>query len=196
MHLHPQALCESDQVGEGTRIWAFAHVMRGAVVGAHCNIGEAAFVEAGAVIGDRVTLKNQVMVWDGVTIADDAFIGPGVIFTNDGHPRSPRMAQVQDRYRDPVNWRRPTRVERGATIGAGAILLPGLTIGSFALVGAGAVVTHDVKPHEMVLGNPARPHGWVCACAGRLDDGLTCSLCRTAYRWEGETLVPRGPSNV
>jgi UDP-2-acetamido-3-amino-2,3-dideoxy-glucuronate N-acetyltransferase len=196
MHLHPQALCESDQVGEGTRIWAFAHVMRGAVVGAHCNIGEGAFIEAGAVVGDRVTLKNQVLVWDGVTIADDAFVGPGVIFTNDAHPRSPRMPQVEDRYRDPANWRRPTRVERGATIGAGAIILPGLTIGAFAMVGAGAVVIRDVKPQQIVAGNPAKPHGWVCVCAGGLDDDLTCALCRAAYRWEGDQLVSREPPHV
>ena len=97
--VHPAALCESDNVGESTRIWAFAHVMYGARVGRDCNIGDGAFVESGAVLGDRVTLKNQVMVWDGVRIEDDAFIGPGVIFTNDAAPRSPRMPQVRGRCR-------------------------------------------------------------------------------------------------
>src|SRR5690349_12542106 len=112
---HPQALCESEHVGDGTRIWAFAHVMHGARVGEECNIGEGVFVEAGAIVGDRVTLKNGVMVWDGVTIGDDAFIGPGVIFTNDKTPRSPRMEQARNRYSSRANWCQSTIVGRGAS---------------------------------------------------------------------------------
>jgi len=182
VYVHPRALCESDTVGDGTRVWAFAHVMRGAVIGSDCNIGEGVFVESGARVGDRVTLKNQVMVWDGVTIEDEAFIGPGVIFTNDLLPRSPRMPEVEAHYRDPANWRCPTTVARGASLGAGVVVLPGVTVGTFALVGAGALVTRDVAPHQLVLGSPARPAGWVCSCRGRLDGGYVCALCGKAYR--------------
>ncbi|NOX54767.1 MAG: N-acetyltransferase [Planctomycetes bacterium] len=182
MYLHPQALCESDQVGEGTRIWAFAHIMRGAVIGRDCNIGGGTFVESGAVIGDRVTIKNQVMLWDGIHIHDDAFIGPGVIFCNDKFPRSPRMPEVAHRYDNPANWRDSTIIKRGATVGAGAVILAGLTIGQFAMVGAGAVVTRDVRPHELVVGNPAKWAGWVCACGRRLSREMTCPVCAKVFR--------------
>lgn len=191
MYVHPQALCESDQVGEGTRIWAFAHVMCGAVVGAHCNIGEGVFVESGAIVGCRVTLKNQVMVWNGVTIGDDVFVGPGVIFTNDAVPRSPRMPRVAARYADVNNWLRQTCVEHGATLGAGAIILPGLTIGAFAFVGAGAVVTRDVRAHALVFGNPAQCHGWVCECGQRLDDAFICAACGATYNCREDRLTLR-----
>jgi acetyltransferase-like isoleucine patch superfamily enzyme len=153
-------------------------------VGKNCNVGGGAFVESGAVLGDRVTLKNQVMVWDGVRLEDDVFVGPGVIFTNDAFPRSPRMPQVGQRYSDPANWRRPTVVRQGASLGAGAVILPGITIGAYATVAAGAVVTRDVPRQRLVVGNPARPLGWVCVCGGRLDDALTCALCHTTYRRE------------
>src|ERR1700739_2265051 len=104
--VHPRALCESQQVGKGTRIWAFAHVMRGAVVGCDCNIGDHAFIETGARIGDRVTVKNQAMVWDGVEIGDDVFVGPGVSFTNDVFPRSrgQPLRQVDSDYRVKAGW--------------------------------------------------------------------------------------------
>jgi acetyltransferase-like isoleucine patch superfamily enzyme len=170
-------LCESDRVGEGTRIWAFAHIMRGATIGRDCNICDGAFVEGGAVLGDRVTIKNQVMIWNGVTIGDDVFIGPGAIFTNDRNPRSARMPEVHDRYSNPDNWLRPIVVEQGASIGGGAIIVPGVTVGRYAMVGAGAVVTRDVLPHQLVLGNPARPAGWVCVCGGRIDFENHCTLC-------------------
>ena len=189
--LHPQALCECENVGDGTRIWAFAHIMRGARVGKECNIGEGAFVESGAVVGDRVTLKNQVMVWDGVAIGDDAFIGPGVIFTNDKTPRSPRMPQSKRRYSSPANWRCSTIVGRGASLGAGAVVLPGITIGEFAMVAAGAVVTRNVAPYQLVLGNPARPAGWVCMCGTRLDTGLLCPSCGAGYALANGALMPK-----
>jgi acetyltransferase-like isoleucine patch superfamily enzyme len=188
--IHPQAICESDSVGGGTRVWAFAHVMRGAVVGTDCNLGDGAFVESGAVLGNRVTIKNQVMVWNGVTIGDDAFIGPGVIFTNDRLPRSPRMEIVKERYAKPDRWRLATRVARGASLGAGAVILPGVTIGEFAMVGAGAVVTRDVKPFQLVAGNPAVSRGWVCVCGMRLEESLVCGSCHAAYQLDGERLYP------
>jgi UDP-2-acetamido-3-amino-2,3-dideoxy-glucuronate N-acetyltransferase len=188
--VHPRALCESEQVGKGTRIWAFAHVMSGAVVGCDCNIGDHAFIETGARIGDRVTVKNQAMVWDGVEIGDDVFVGPGVSFMNDVFPRSPRMPlpAVLARYREQARWLVRTHVERGASLGARSAILPGLTIGAYAAVGAGAVVTSDVPPYALVVGAPAQRAGWVCRCGIRLKEHQTaawrCPQC-------GERFVER-----
>ena len=165
--VHHLALCESDTIGAGTRIWAFAHVMKAAQVGKDCNIGDHAFIESGARIGDRVTIKNGVMIWNGITIEDDVFIGPGAVFINDRFPRSPRMARtiaVARRYSDEAHWLARTHVERGASIGAAAVVGSGVRIGAFASVGAGAVVTKNIPAHRLVLGVPAREVGWVCIC--------------------------------
>lgn len=174
--VHPQALVESSDVGEGTKIWAFAQVMRGAVVGENCNVGGHAFIESGAQLGNRVTLKNQVMVWSGVTIEDDVFVGPGVIFTNDLHPRSPRMACAAERYSHTGNWLAPTKVGRGASIGAAAVILP-VQIGDHATIAAGSVVTKDVPSHALMKGNPARQSGWVCVCGTKIDARRICPSC-------------------
>lgn len=199
VYVHPRGLCESDDVGPGTRIWAFAHVMRGARLGAGCNVGDHAFVETGAWLGDRVTVKNGVMVWEGVTIEDDAFIGPGAIFTNDRHPRSPRMdvAAVTARYADRNRWLEPTRVGRGASLGAGAIIGPGITLGAYCMVGAGTVVSRDVPPHRFVSRQAPNGAGWVCTCGLPLapaGNRWTCR-CGLSFRREGEGLQvvpPRG----
>jgi UDP-2-acetamido-3-amino-2,3-dideoxy-glucuronate N-acetyltransferase len=168
--VHPLALCESEEVGAGTRIWAFAHVMKGAVIGDDCNIGDHAFIETGARIGDRVTIKNQAMLWDGVEIGDDVFVGPGACFTNDLVPRSRRMPLpvVARRYRERQGWLATTRVDRGASLGAGCVILAGITIGTFAAVAAGAVVTRNVSSHALMAGVPARLMGRVCRCGWRL----------------------------
>jgi|CXWL01.1.fsa_nt_gi acetyltransferase-like isoleucine patch superfamily enzyme len=187
--VHDHALCESNRVGEGTRIWAFAHVMEGACIGRDCNIGGHAFIESGAVIGDRVTVKNGAMIWNGVVIEDDAFIGPGVLFTNDKHPRSPRGEVAAARYHETESWLVPTRVHRGASIGAGAIILCGVQIGTYATVGAGAVVTRDVPSQRLVLGNPARVAGWVCRCGATLPDIAACSRCERRYHLVGDLLI-------
>ena len=187
--IHPQALCESNRVGTGTRIWAFTHVMEGACVGRDCNIGSHCFVEAGAVIGDRVTVKNAAMIWDGVTIEDDAFIGPGVVFTNDRHPRSPRSEWAAKRYAQTETWLAPTRVHRGASIGAGAVILCGIQIGPYAMVGAGAVVRKTVPAQRLAVGNPARLAGWVCRCGATLRNVAACLPCGRRYRLVGEVLV-------
>ncbi len=143
--VHPQAINESQQVGVGTRIWAFAHVLPGAKIGVDCNICEHVFIENQVVIGNRVTVKLGAQIYDGVTLEDDTFIGPKVVFTNDKFPRS---KQHKSSYP-------PTIVRRGASIGANATILPGLTIGQNSMVGAGSVVTRDVPPHAVVCGNPA-----------------------------------------
>jgi acetyltransferase-like isoleucine patch superfamily enzyme len=171
--VHGNGLCESASVGPGTRVWAFAHVLDGAAVGSDCNICDGAFVEGGARVGDRVTIKNQVMIFDGVTIEDDVFLGPGVIFTNDFTPRSfiKKHGAELDR----------TTVRRGATLGAGVVVVCRTTIGEYAFVGAGSVVTRDVPAHAFVVGNPGRVIGWVCECGLRLPDDLACS-CGKAWR--------------
>jgi UDP-2-acetamido-3-amino-2,3-dideoxy-glucuronate N-acetyltransferase len=148
--IHSHALVESDQIGPGTRIWAFAHVLRGAVIGADCNICDHSYIDEAVVIGDRVTIKGQVAVIDGMTIEDDVFIGPNASFANDSYPRSKQPFQYEEIV-----------LKRGATIGAGAILIPGVTVGEWAMVGAGAVVTKDVPPFAVVVGNPARVIGEV-----------------------------------
>jgi UDP-2-acetamido-3-amino-2,3-dideoxy-glucuronate N-acetyltransferase len=143
--IHERAICESESIGSGTRVWAFAHVMPGARIGAECNICDHTYVEGDVIIGDRVTLKSGVFLWDGLRIEDDVFIGAQATFTNDLMPRSRQAFEL--RY---------TTLRRGASIGAGAVILPGVTVGEGAMVGAGAVVTKDVPPHSVVVGNPAR----------------------------------------
>ncbi|MEV0566133.1 WxcM-like domain-containing protein [Dactylosporangium sp. NPDC050588] len=150
---HPNALCESTAIGDGTRIWAFAHVLPGARIGADCNICDGVFVENDVVVGDRVTVKCGVQLWDGVALEDDVFVGPNVTFTNDRMPRSRQYPEAFAR----------TTVETGASIGANASILPGVTIGRHAMVGAGAVVTRSVPPYAIVVGNPARLTGYVDA---------------------------------
>jgi acetyltransferase-like isoleucine patch superfamily enzyme len=170
--VHRLALCESDEVGTGTQVWAFAHVMKGAVIGRDCNIGDHAFVETGARSGDRVTLKNQAMVWDGVEIGDDVFVGPGVSFTNDVFPRSRRLPlpAAAAGYGAKAGWLVPTRVENGASLGARCVILPGAHIGAYAMVAAGAVVTRPVPAYALMAGAPAKRIGWVCRCGARLGE--------------------------
>src|SRR5512133_3771920 len=143
---HDAAIVESQAVGDGTRIWAFAHVLPGASIGRDCNICDHVFIENDVTIGDRVTVKCGVQLWDGVTIESDVFIGPNATFTNDPFPRSRQR---------PGRFLR-TVVKKGASIGANATLLPGLTIGERAMIAAGAVLTHDAPPNAILAGNPAR----------------------------------------
>lgn len=161
----------------GTRVWAFAHIMPGAIIGDDCNIGDHAFVEGGARLGDGVVVKNGAMIWNGVTIEDHVFIGPGATFTNDRHPRSRHADAARDRYADERNWLVPTIVRRGASIGARAVILCGITIGEYAVVGAGAVVTRNVPPFTLVLGNPAHSAGRVCRCGMTVEPLTPCTQC-------------------
>lgn len=177
--VHERGLCESDSVGGGTRVWAFAHVMAGAVVGVDCNICGHSFIETGAVVGDRVVIKNGVQVWDGVTLEDDVFVGPNATFTNDPTPRA-------NRPRGQVVLL-PTRVMAGATLGANATVLCGTTIGAFAFVAAGAVVTRGVAAHALVVGSPARRVAWACSCGERLPETLACACGRRFRLVDEET---------
>ena len=153
VYVHPQALCESAAIGPHTRVWAFAHVLPGARIGSDCNICDHVFIENDVIVGDRVTVKSGVQLWDGLRVGDDVFIGPNVTFSNDKYPRSKHyQAEVLQ-----------THIGRGASIGGGSAILPGLRIGTRAMVGAGAVVTQDVPARAMVFGNPARIVGYVDA---------------------------------
>lgn len=160
---HPLALVETEDVGEGTRVWAWAHVMAGAKVGAHCNIGEHCFVEGGASLGNNVTVKNGVAVWARIAVEDNVFLGPNCVLTNDPNPR----AYIKKGAEALV----PTLIRANATIGANATLVCGNTIGEYAFIGAGAVVIRDVPDFALMVGNPARQIGWMCICAHKLPLG-------------------------
>jgi len=147
---HETALVHTSQVGAGTRIWAYTNILEGAVIGKDCNICDHVFIENQVKIGDRVTIKCGVQVWDGITLEDDVFVGPNATFTNDKHPRSQTHLSEYPQ----------TVVKMGASIGANATILPGLTIDRGAMIGAGAVVTKNVPPHAIIVGNPARIHGY------------------------------------
>ena len=171
--VHPHGLCESTNVGAGTRVWAFAHVLAGAVGGEGCNVCDGAFIESGAVVGDRVTVKNNVLIWDGVTVDDDVFLGPNVVFTNDLRPRA-----LIKRSGDALV---ATHVRAGATLGAGVVVVCGIDVGANSFAAAGSVLTKDVPAHAFVVGNPARQHGWVCVCGERLPPDLRCEDCGRSY---------------
>jgi len=181
-YIHHTAVIDAGaQVGAGTRIWHFCHLMPRAIVGEQCNIGQNVFIDNDVVIGHRVKIQNNVSVYKGVMIGDDVFLGPSMVFTNVVNPRS--FIERKDAFR-------PTVVGRGATIGANATIVCGVEIGSYALIGAGAVVTKHVKPFALVVGNPARQAGWVSKNAYRLifnDKGeATCPSGGEQYRLEGD----------
>jgi acetyltransferase-like isoleucine patch superfamily enzyme len=168
---HPLALVDTVEIGDRSRIWAWAHVLQGAKVGADCNIGEHCFIEGGAALGSNVTVKNGVSVWARVIVEDNCFLGPYCVFTNDMNPRayikkSPEALLV-------------TLVKANSTIGANATIVCGNTIGRFAFVGAGSVVIRDVPDYASVVGNPARQIGWICECASKLALPVSAAAGRT-----------------
>lgn len=182
--IHPHALVdEGVKIGARTRVWAFAHLATGAVVGADCNICDHTFIEGAVRVGDRVTVKCGVYLWDGVIVEDEVHIGPCVAFTNDLRHRSRRLTQFSS-----------TLLRTGCSIGANSTLLP-VTIGHYAMVGAGSVVTHDVPAHGLVYGNPARLRGWVCCCGLKLTqvrDSIFVCTCGKEFVANGESLIERG----
>jgi UDP-2-acetamido-3-amino-2,3-dideoxy-glucuronate N-acetyltransferase len=166
-------------IGAGTKIWHFCHVMAGSQIGADCVLGQNVFVAAGVQIGNRVRIQNNVSVYTGVTLEDEVFLGPSMVFTNVTNPRS--AVSRKDEFR-------PTFVRLGATIGANATILCGITLGEYAFVGAGAVVTHDVPAYALVYGAPAQLQGWMCRCGERLPlsidaiaETATCQRCNRRY---------------
>ena len=170
---------ERCEIGEGTKVWHFCHVMTGARIGQHCSIGQNVVVSPGVVIGNNVKIQNNVSVYTGVTLEDDVFCGPSMVFTNVVNPRS--HISRRDEYR-------ATLVRRGATLGANCTILCGHTVGQYAFIGAGAVVIRDVPDYALVVGNPGRISGWMCRCGVKLAAGLnvpehaTCRACGASYR--------------
>jgi acetyltransferase-like isoleucine patch superfamily enzyme len=181
--IHPAALVETPDVGAGTRVWAFAHLAPGSRVGRDCNVCDHTFLEKGASIGDRVTVKCGVHLWTGVTCEDDVFLGPSAVFTNDLFPRS---GQHIDAYV-------PTLVKQGASIGANATIVAGVTIGRWAMVGAAAVVTRDVPDYALVVGSPARRTAWVGRHGRKLvekDGAWVCPHSGLRYEVSGDSCRP------
>ncbi|WLR50577.1 acyltransferase [Bacillus tianshenii] len=173
--VHPKAINESKNVGNNTRIWAFAHILPNAVLGENCNICDHTFIENEVIIGHHVTIKSGVYIWDGVRIADNVFIGPNVTFTNDKTPRS-KLYKAESIV---------TKVLEGASIGANATILAGITIEKYAMIGAGSVVTKDIPPHTLWYGNPAELRGYVCYCGEKLHSkDLYCNNCKIRFQLE------------
>jgi acetyltransferase-like isoleucine patch superfamily enzyme len=193
---HPQALVESDDIGSNSRVWAFAHIMKGARIGQNCNIGEHAYIECGVRLGDNVTVKNGVALWNGVSVEDEVFLGPYCVFTNDPNPRA--------YIKKGADALLPTLVRANATIGANATILCGVTIGRYAFVGAGAVVLRSVPDFGLIVGNPGRQIGWMCLCAHKLQLPITapsgaicrCASCRSIFRKDNQTLTLQVPQTV
>lgn len=174
VQVHPTALCESTEVGPGTRVGPLTHVRSGATVGSGCTLGSGVCVDGGAVLGDRVILKDGVVLSCAVTVEDDVVLGPGVVFTDD-------QAPGRAHYGPPENLL-PTIVRRGATVGGGAIVISGIVIGKEAFVEPGTVVNRNVPDHAIIVGSSAHRVGWVCRCGRRLPDTLRCPACRRSYR--------------
>ena len=175
---------EGAEIGAGTKIWHFCHVMPRAKIGKGCNIGQNVLVSNEVVVGDNVKIQNNVSLYTGVVVEDDAFLGPSMVFTNVFNPRS-HVAR-KDEYRT-------TRVRRGASIGANATIVCGVTLGRYCFVGAGSVVTRDVPDYALVYGSPARQHGWMCQCGVQITfhgETATCPACGDAYVKVGQTVTP------
>lgn len=164
---------EGCEIGEGTKVWHFSHVMGGAKIGKKCSLGQNVNIGGSAVIGDGVKVQNNVSVYDRVILEDDVFCGPSCVFTNVFNPRSHVVRK--DEYMQ-------TLVKKGASIGANATVVCGVTLGTYCFVGAGSVVTRDVPDYALVYGSPAKQHGWICECGVKLDEGLTCPECGVSYR--------------
>lgn len=169
--IHPTAEVQTQQIGEGTSIWQYCVILKNAKIGTNCNINFNVFIENDVLIGDYVTIKSGVQIWDGLRVGNHVFIGPNVTFTNDFTPRS---KQYPDRFLETI-------IEEGASIGANSTIIGGVTIGKYALIGAGSVVTKSIPPHTLWYGNPAQKKGNVCKCGNKLDELLICEKCQKKY---------------
>lgn len=180
---------EGAEIGAGTKIWHFCHIMPGARLGENCNIGQNVFIASGTIIGNGVKIQNDVSIYTGVILEDDVFLGPSMVFTNVTNPRS-----HVDRHGD----YQTTLVKRGATIGANATIVCGVTLGEYAFIGAGSVVTKNVPPYAMAYGNPARLQGWMCQCGHKLQfekagnqDTAVCQSCSAHYGKMDQAVTPK-----
>jgi UDP-2-acetamido-3-amino-2,3-dideoxy-glucuronate N-acetyltransferase len=174
-------------IGEGTKVWHFSHVMKDSVIGRNCNLGQNVLVSSGVRMGDNCKIQNNVSLYTGVILEDHVFCGPSMVFTNVVNPRSEVIRK--DEYKR-------TLVKRGASIGANATIVCGVTIGSYAFIGAGSVVTHDVPDFALLMGNPGRRTGWMCRCGLKLEVAgaeAECESCGTAYVQHGGQLTFKGP---
>ena len=175
MFIHETAVVDEQvDIGPDTKIWHFSHILKNSIVGKGCSIGQNVVVGPDVKVGDNCKIQNNVSVYKGVTLEDDVFCGPSMVFTNVFNPRSAirRMDEI-----------RPTLVKKGASLGANCTIVCGVTIGKYAFVGAGAVVTKDVLDHALVVGNPARQTGWMCECGEKINDDMVCSVCGKDYQW-------------
>jgi UDP-2-acetamido-3-amino-2,3-dideoxy-glucuronate N-acetyltransferase len=181
------AVDEPCSIGAGTKIWHFSHIMRDCRIGERCNLGQNVVISPGVVIGNNVKIQNNVSVYTGCILEDDVFCGPSMVFTNVVNPRS--HVNRKDEYKT-------TLVRKGATLGANSTVVCGITIGRYAFVGAGSVVTRDIPDYALVYGNPARPRGWMCACGIGIDfdgrDRTRCEACGTEYVKAGLRISPTG----
>ena len=176
---HKLSDVQTSNIGDGTDVWQFVVILKGAIIGKKCNINAHCFIENDVIIGDNVTIKCGVYVWDGIKINDNVFVGPNVTFTNDHLRRSKKYPEEFQK----------TVIGEGASIGANATILGGVNIGKYALIGAGSVVTKDVPDFALVYGNPAIMHGHVCKCGQKLRDKLECSFCDLKYKKESDGLI-------
>jgi len=170
--IHPTAEIKSNNIGEGTSVWQFCVVLKDAIIGRNCNLNYNVFIENDVIIGDNVTIKSGVQLWDGLRIADNVFISPNVAFTNDIAPRSKQYPKTFLR----------TPVKEGASIGANSTIIGGITIGKYAMIGAGSVVTKNIPDFNLWYGNPATLKAYICQCGKKLDNQLTCIYCDKTYK--------------
>ena len=169
--IHKLADAQSANIGDNTKIWQYVVILKNAVIGDNCNICEHTFIENDVIVGNNVTIKCGVYIWDGVTIENNVQLGPNVTFTNDLYPRSKHNFEISK-----------TVVKQGASVGANATIIAGITIGEFALIGAGSVVTKIIPNNTLWMGNPARQKAYVCNCGQKLDEALHCKQCNSDYR--------------
>ncbi len=184
-YAHPMAIVSDEAtIGADTKIWHFSHVRAGAQIGRKCTLGQNVYVAPTAIVGDGVKIQNNVSIYDGVTLEDDVFCGPSAVFTNVSTPRS---------HVDRSDEFEPTVVKKGATVGANATIVCGITLGRYSFVGAGSVVTSEIAAFALVVGNPARQIGWACRCGQRLpapSPQTQCKRCADGYRLTDDELQP------
>lgn len=168
----------SQSIGANTSIWQYSIVLKGAIIGKNCNINSHCFIEHEVIIGNNVTIKCGVYLWDGITIEDDVFIGPNVTFINDKYPRSKKKFDLLR-----------TTLKRGSTVGAGSIIMAGITIGEYAMIGAASLVTKNIINNTLWFGSPAKQIAFICDCGRRLDEAYHCSACDRSFTFENNMII-------